>query len=346
MEDRDADGDPSWGPPAAGLEQVANRPIVHHVVDALCAAGVEELIVACASEYVGDLTESLQQLDLQAGRRLRYVVQPAPLRLQDALSLAAPMIAAEPCIVHLASGLVGDPIAPLVGRLTDAPDLLLMVHQRPLPRERLSIATQRMLHLAELDPARAGLGVTGAWLFGPGALQRVQGEQLGTGGEIDLTSVGNRLQEAGGSLEVQLVSAWKRFCGDAEDLLELNRIALDRLEADGRQPQTDGNRIEGRVYVDPSAVVRSSVIVGPTVIGPNASIIDAYIGPYTAIGAGARVEGAEVERSIIAAGASVMHVGGRMEGSVVGRDSRIFRDFSPPRALRVRGGDRTEVAFF
>ncbi len=346
VEDVDARGNAPGGAAPAALEHVANRPIAHHVVDAMRAAGVEELVVACPSQHAREIGESLQHCGFGSGSRLRYVMQPAPLHLGDALALAAPILDGEPCIVHLANGLVDEPLSPFVGRLSDTPDLVLMVHQSPLG-DRLSLATQRMLHLAELDPARgAGLGVAGAWLFGPGALPRLQGAEWRAGEELDLTSVGAQLQAGGGNVQVQLVCAWRSFAGDAPDLLELNRMALDRLETDARRPQSDGNRIEGRVQVAASALVRSSVIIGPTVIGPDARIVDAYIGPYTAIGAGACVEGAEIERSIIAAGASVMHVGGRMEGSVVGRDSRIFRDFSLPRALRVRGGDGTEVAFF
>ena len=86
------------------------------------------------------------------------------------------------------------------------------------------------------------------------------------------------------------------------------------------------------------------MIVGPAVVGPHAQISDAYIGPYTSIGAGARIEGAEIERSIIAAGASIVHVGSRIVASVVGRDARVFRDFSLPRAFRPRVGDGTEIA--
>jgi glucose-1-phosphate thymidylyltransferase len=346
VDDVDARGnsDSLAGPVA--LEHVANRPILHHVIDALRDAGVEKLVVACSTEHAPEIADSLGQSEPPGGSQVRYVVRSAPLHLRDALTLAAPIVGAERCVVHVANGLLDEQIAPFIDQLSHAPDLMLMVHQSPLAGERLSIATQRMLHLAELDPARAGLGVAGAWLFGPGALQLVHGAELRAAAEVDLTSVGKRLREAGGSIDVQLVTAWRRFDGDAEDLLELNRIALDRLGTDPRRPQTDGNRIEGRVQVDPSALVRSSVIIGPTVIGPDARIVDSYIGPYTAIGTRARVEGAEIERSIIAAGASVMHVAGRLEGSVVGRDSRIFRDFSLPRALRVRGGDRTEVTFF
>jgi glucose-1-phosphate thymidylyltransferase len=90
--------------------------------------------------------------------------------------------------------------------------------------------------------------------------------------------------------------------------------------------------------------VRSSVIVGPTVIGPDTTIADAYIGPYTSVGARARIEGAEIERSIVYSGASILHVGGRIVSSVVGRNARVFRDFSLPRALRLHVGDGTEVA--
>ena len=147
-------------------------------------------------------------------------------------------------------------------------------------------------------------------------------------------------------MHVRMVDGWRRYAGDPVDLLEVNRIALDWLEGDLRRPTHNGNRIEGRVRIHKSASVRASVLVGPVVIGPGAQIADAYIGPYTSIGPGARIEGVEIERSIVSAGASIMHVGGRMVASVVGRDAHVFRDFSLPRALRLRIGDGTEVALW
>ena len=55
-------------------------------------------------------------------------------------------------------------------------------------------------------------------------------------------------------------------------------------------------------------------------------------------------EGAEIERSIISDGARIMHVGGRIEASTVGRSARIFRDFALPRAMRLHVGDGVELA--
>ena len=200
-----------------------------------------------------------------------------------------------------------------------------------------------MLHVAALSADHA-LGMAGVWLFGSGALALAAAAPWSVCGDVDLTMLGKRIAAAGGAFQVKLVDSWRQYRGDPLDLLELNRMVLDRLDAGLRRASSNGNRIEGRVWIHEAASVHASVIVGPTVIGPGARITDSYIGPYTSIGERARVEGAEVERSIIAPGASVMHVGGRLVASVVGRDARVFRDFSLPRALRLRVGDGTEVA--
>jgi glucose-1-phosphate thymidylyltransferase len=340
-------GTPAPGPRARGgaLELVANRPIVEHVLDGLESAGVEDVVVASSDELADEIRCCLGSVRRRTGGQIRFVTQPAPLDVEGALRLAAPMIGETRCIVHLASGLLGEPLAPLLRGLdSDSPNVALFVHQATAPDERLGAATRELLHIAELYPERAALGMAGVWLFGPGAINHARAVSWHTQGELDMTPVARRIAAQGGALSSRLAEAWRRYAGDPADLLELNKIALDGLEPDDPRPRTHGNRIEGRVQIDERASVRASVIVGPAVIGPAARIADSYIGPYTSIGQGARIEGAEIERSIIAAGASVMHIGGRLSGSVVGRDARIFRDFSLPRALRLRVGDGTEVA--
>jgi glucose-1-phosphate thymidylyltransferase len=146
-------------------------------------------------------------------------------------------------------------------------------------------------------------------------------------------------------MNVQVVRGWRRYSGHAADLLELNRSTLDALLAEPVHPDCgSANKISGRIAIDPTAQVSSSVIVGPVIIGPGARVVDAYVGPYTSIGPNARVEGAEIERSIVSADASITHVGGRLADSVVGCGARVFRDFSLPRVLRLQIGERAEVA--
>ncbi len=119
---------------------------------------------------------------------------------------------------------------------------------------------------------------------------------------------------------------------------------LDALEPNTTASESNGNRFEGRIAIHPTASVMSSVIVGPVIVGADALIADSYIGPHTSIGERVRVEGAEIERSIVLADASIRHVGGRLVASVVGREAQIFRDFSMPRALRLQVGDGDKLA--
>ena len=84
--------------------------------------------------------------------------------------------------------------------------------------------------------------------------------------------------------------------------------------------------------------MNGSVILGPVVIGRGARVVDAYIGPYTSIGPGARLEGAEVDNSIVLSGATIHHLGHRIEASVVGAGAQIARDFGMPTAIRLHVG--------
>jgi glucose-1-phosphate thymidylyltransferase len=338
---------PAQALPASGwreaAEHVANKPIVLHVLDELGAVGVREIVVVSAADCASDVRACLAECEQR--QRLHYVAQAGPIDLGNALRLAAPRVGDAPCILHLANGLFGETLELPLRRLrAGAPDLIVTVHQRRGPALHLSAATQQMLHLAELYPERAALSMAGVCVFGPDALRCLSATTWSAGDETDLTQVAGRISMAGGSLQVLPGNAWCQYSGEALELLELNRIALDRTVAECRGPSDAGNRVEGRVWVDQDASVCSSVIVGPAVIAPGAQVKDAYIGPYTSIGADARIEGAEIERSIIAPGASITHVGGRLVASVVGRDARVFRDFSLPRALRLRVGDGTEVA--
>lgn len=345
VEDARASSDATKSRRLDALEQVANRTIAHHVLEALTSVGVQEVVVASTRAVADEVRESLASGADTHRTQLAYVEQEAPVDLIGALALVAPIVGTSSCIVHVANGLLGDPLAPMIEHLrSDSPDVVVVMHQGSSPVEHLSAATLEMLHIAELDPERDALGMAGVCLFGPDALRRASTAPWRAASDLDLTILAQQITAAGGSFHVLPINGWRRYAGDPLDLLELNRIALDRLVVQPSHPQNHGNRIEGRVWIHERAAVRASVIVGPTVIGPEAQIADAYIGPYTSVGAGARIEGAEIERSIIAPGASIMHVGGRLIASVVGRNARIFRDFSVPRAMRLQVGDDTEIA--
>jgi glucose-1-phosphate thymidylyltransferase len=330
-------------PTAAGLQRVANRPILCHALDRLREVGVREIALVAPADLSVRLQGSLAE-EVADDITMRWFIYDHG-DYSSAFASAVASVGESPCIVHPPDGFVGQPLAGFVELLTPgAPDLVVLARESPNDLDSIGLASRRLLRLAETGARKGvGLDLTGVCLFGEGALGRAGATDWRPQDESDLAAVAERLVEEGGSLRIGVAEGWRKCTGRATDLLDMNRVALDALEPQTGTIPGERNRIEGTVVVHPSASVQASVIIGPAIVGPGALVVESYIGPYTSIGAHAHIEGAEVERSIILAGASIMHVGGRLVASIVGRDARVARDFSLPRAMRLNVGDGGEV---
>jgi glucose-1-phosphate thymidylyltransferase len=335
------------GPSNGPLQRVANRPIVCHVLDRLQLAGVDSVALVVPNWGLDELRAAIAA-DAPAGLDVSYVVYGDERSLDDALAALADLVGERACLVHAADGLPTQPLTELVQALRGGgvPDLVAFVHRSP--GDATALATRRLLRIAEHPLNGQALELAGVCMFGPGALRRAQPTHWWQDGRPDLTGISERLVQSGARMAIQPIDGWLQYGGSTRQLLELNHLVLDALSHEtphgARLDDEQTNRIEGCVVVHPTARVESSTIVGPAIVGPDATVLNAYIGSYTSIGAGVHVEGAEIERSIILPGARITHIGGRLVGSVVGRDARIFRDFSLPRALRLDVGDGGEVA--
>ena len=323
--------------------RIANRAIVCHVLDGFVAAGLDELAVVAPVDLAGEIRSCIDA-DGSFGS-VTHLTYAERNDLLGALAGAEAFVGDDACLVHTADGLVGLELLQLAElQDPDQSDLVLLLHRTAEERERLGPAAQRILGVSELNGSKSYLSLVSVCLFGPGALRFACSEAAAAQEELDLAAIAEYLSDAGQSLRTTFVRTWRRYRGDPLDLLELNRIVLDQQTPETDRLDGGDNRIEGRVVIHPTAEVSSSIILGPTIIGPAARVCNSYIGPYTSIGAGAEIEGAEIERSIIADGARIMHIGGRIEASTVGRSARIFRDFALPRAMRLHVGDGVELA--
>ncbi len=325
---------------APSLQRVANRPIICHVLDALAEAGIVQVAIASPPEVAAEI-ELCVEREGPAGIAIDHLVNDRVAGDEDALLAAVELIGDAPCILHRADGLLGEPILSLIAQADGlARDAVLLVDSRALETAQLRLVPEGQ---GAVDYALAPCAVAGACALGAGQMQRLT--KPGCSPRLlDFAAIADQVALDGGSTKVQVARRWRHFAGDALDLLDMNRVILDTLTFETSANPDDGNRFEGNIAIHPTARVTSSVIVGPVMIGADALISDSYIGPHTAIAERVRIEGAELERSIVLADASVLHVGGRLVASIVGRHARIFRDFSMPRALRLQVGDRDEVA--
>jgi glucose-1-phosphate thymidylyltransferase len=125
-------------------------------------------------------------------------------------------------------------------------------------------------------------------------------------------------------------------------MLEANRLILDDIDERIEGELVDC-RVEGRVAIEKGAHLERTTVRGPAVIGAGARLVDAYIGPYTAIGENVTIEHAELEHSIVMAGSRISQLDHRIEASLIGKDVRIGRGPALPKAYRFVVGDSADV---
>jgi glucose-1-phosphate thymidylyltransferase len=256
--------------------------------------------------------------------------------LPAALSRLEDFVDGEPFVLHLADSLSRSCLRSLLTALAGALDCRVLVHPALADDGVGELARRRMR-----PPAGEAAGV---WVFRAGALPEAC--QLMPSGSCEADAIGmtNLLAEHGGRVDVHRVAGWWRFHQSPDALLEGNRFALEGLAAEPLRAHLVDTQIQGAVSIHPTARLESSIVRGPAIIAAGARLHDAYIGPYTAIGAEVLVEGAEIEHSIVLPGASICHLGGRLKASVVGPRARVFRDFRLPKALRLNVGEGAEIS--
>ena len=250
--------------------------------------------------------------------------------------LALPARGGTPLLVPAGSGVAGV-LAAASRALAGA--AVLFHHAEGLIVGDLAVPAPAGCDAVVIAPEDGDVDGAPAFVAGPEATRVA----AGLPGDAPLPVLLDALAAAGGRIEVlTLPGAW-RYDGRIESLLHANRLVLDALERRVSDADLTSARIEGRVDIHPTAVIERTTIRGPVVIGAGACIVDAFVGPYTAIGERARLDGAEVENSILLPGASIRHVGARIEASVLGADASIGRDFALPAAVRLRVGRGAEV---
>jgi glucose-1-phosphate thymidylyltransferase len=308
---------PVVSPGSKHLFPVANRPILFHHLESLHRAGLIEATIVADPEARAAIKHAVGD-----GRRwklsIRYEQCPGAGGLTGALAACRSFIGEEPVLVQQGDALLRGRLSPYITAFSD---------------ERLDAMALRLVpaHVAPSPELPSG------YLLSPRALEVLMESPQAAVNPIDAVGV------SGGRVRVQPVDGCLPCHGDLDALLDGNRRMLEQLEGDATLAQLEDCEVQGHVIVHPTAEVRRSTLRGPLIIGPGARLTDAYVGPYSSIGAGVKIEGAEIEHSIVLPGAELSFVGTRIESSVIGEGARIARAFRKPSSLRMSIGNGAEV---
>jgi len=330
---------------AKQLVPVANRPVLFYGIDAMARAGIEEVGIIIAPETGDEIREAAGD-GSQFGVKITYIVQDEPAGLAHAVLTAESFLGTNSFVMYLGDNLLQGGISDLVRAFeTNSPDALILLTP-VLDPENYGVAEldgDRVVQLQEKPPEpKTDLALVGVYMFTPAIHDAARAIEPSPRGELEITDAIQYLVDSGRRVEPHIVRGWWKDTGRLDDMLEANRLILETIETrlDGKLIDA---QIDGRVIVEEGAHVERCTVRGPAVIGSGARLVDCYIGPYTAIGEDCVIERAEVEHSILLAGASVRGLDGRMESSLLGRNVAIGRSDKQPRAFRFMVGDNSEI---
>lgn len=323
-----------WPGTSRYLMPIANQPLICHVMRELSSGGIQTAeIVACSR--VREQLERLLGVGDPWGLQLTYAETPEDGGRHAVEREIRQTLSEEPVLVYPGDCLFPGQIEPLRQRFSVGDvDLVLLAHAAG----EASRGWVRKLMRSDEQSSRAA---DTAMILSTATRDTLEGLPSDADGE---DSVVESLLAAERPFAVCELGEHWCYSDSTEELLAGNQIVMDSLSiVPVRGALGDSSEILGRVMISPSARVTASTIHGPAVIDDDAVVEDSFIGPYTAIGPGAIVAGAEIDNSIVMAGAEIRHPGYRIEASVIGERASITRSFDLPKGLHLRIGPDGKV---
>lgn len=331
---------------AKQLVPLANTPILFFGLRAIAAAGVTEVGIV-----VGDTADEVRAAVGDGGAfglDVTYIEQDEPRGLAHCVLIARDFLGDDPFVMYLGDNFLVGGIDGVVEEFTKerpAAEILLRAVDDPTCFGVAELdATGAVVRLVEKpDDPPSDLALVGVYVFDATVHDAVRAIEPSARGELEITDALQWLVDHGHRVLAHEVHGAWIDTGKKDDLIEANRIVLDLLEdSDVRGDVDDATSVVGHVVVEDGAVLRRSQVRGPAVIGAGTVVEDAYIGPYTAIGADCRIVDAEIEHSIVMDHSSVTGVR-RVDHSLIGRDAHVRRATAQPVAYRFTLGDHSAV---
>ncbi len=330
---------------AKQLVPIANKPVLFYGVEAIVAAGIRDIGVV-----VGDTKEEIQAAlgdGSRFGARITYIEQDAPRGLAHAVLISEPFLRGEPFVMYLGDNVIADGITALVDdyrRIGCNSQILLARVPNPSQFGVAELENGRVVRLTEKPKEpKSDLALVGVYMFDDSIWEAVRAIRPSARQELEITDAIQWLVDHGRSVHPHLVSGWWKDTGKIEDMLEANRIVLDTFAAKGCDGLPGDCRVEGKVVVEPGARLERATVRGPAIIGAGATVRDAFVGPYTAVGPGCLIDRCEIENSIVLEASRLERIPVRIADSLIGKNVRIHPGLERPRVHRFLVGDNSEI---
>lgn len=310
---------------AKHLVPVANKPVLYFGIEYLRAVGISDIGIIVSKESY-PLISAAAGDGSRWNARVSYIDQPQPRGLAHAAQCAKDFVGGEPFIMFLGDNLIPEGLAGLTERFDDGAGAVVMLKEVDDP-SAFGIAVvdgERIVRLVEKpkDPP-SNLAIVGAYLFTPEIFTSIGRIKPSWRNEYEITDAIQDLIDRGLTVRPYIVRGWWKDTGKAEDILEANRVILDRIQAGQHGTIDERSRVNGTVLVQPGAAITRSTLIGPVIVGEGAHIERAIVGPHVSVGNQAQLADCQIRNSVVMDAATIRDVQRPLEGCLIGRGAEI-----------------------
>ena len=331
---------------AKQLVPIANKPIIHYVIEDLVGVGITDLGIV-----VGDTAKEIEKSvgdGSQWNVDITYIHQEEPLGLAHAVLIAESFLGQEKFVMYLGDNMFEDSLHEVVEDFESSSTnarLLLAKVDNPQAFGVAELDGQGAIKGLEEKPEnpKSDLALVGVYLFDSTIHRAVKAIEPSDRGELEITDAIQWMIDEESNIEQRTLKGWWIDAGKKDPLLLCNELILEKIETLHLSQIGETVTLKGEVVSGENVEIIDSNIQGPVVIGSGVRIERSDIGPYVSIGDECKIEDSSVERSVLMEKSYVSGVT-QLTKSVLGREVEINgkeSEFQEPTSVML--GDRTKV---
>ena len=331
---------------AKQLVPIANKPILHYVIEDLVGVGITDLGIV-----VGDTAKEIEKSvgdGSQWNADITYIRQEEPLGLAHAVLIAESFLGQEKFIMYLGDNMFEDSLHEVVEDFEKASTnarLLLAKVDNPQAFGVAEVDEQGAIKglVEKPENPKSDLALVGVYLFDPTIHRAVKAIEPSDRGELEITDAIQWMIDDESNIEHRTLKGWWIDTGKKDPLLLCNELILEKIETLLLSQIGETVTLKGEIVAGENVEITDSNIQGPVVIGSGVKIERSDIGPYVSIGDECKIEDSSIERSVLMEKSYVSGVT-QLTKSVLGREVEIDgKETEFQELTSVMLGDRTKV---
>jgi len=331
---------------AKQLVPIANKPILHYVIEDLVGVGITDLGIV-----VGDTGKEIEKSvgdGSQWNADITYIHQEEPLGLAHAVLISESFLGQEKFVMYLGDNMFEDSLHEVVEDFEKSSTnarLLLAKVENPQAFGVAEIDEQGAIKglVEKPENPKSDLALVGVYLFDSAVHRAVKAIEPSDRGELEITDAIQWMIDEENNIEHRTLKGWWIDTGKKDPLLLCNELILGKIETLILSQIDETVTLKGEIVAGENVEIIDSNIQGPVVIGSGVRIERSDIGPYVSIGDDCKIEDSSVESSVLMEKSYVSGVT-HLTKSVLGREVEIDgKETEFQESTSVMLGDRTKV---